>query len=405
MGHMISTKKKEDQKGFRPRRMYLPDIPVGLVMERKADEVEEVDRLDVLRNDLRTTMGKFDSLVAERMDEFDRKAAFLGSVQRGYIDSNKRGVPALKETKGSPGDEKIVDDEEIYMLRQMKTLGGAAVSITDEITSALKDRSSALKSGEKKLEIVVPTPMIRLRLHQFLQKEDAQVVKELLLSHVLASRQLYLSSLYAMLGGHNLLKADVNFHVFNLWMKDAVGDRLNIEVKKIIYDYGGPVNPQGMPYTFTMSTYYAGLPNDYATLVDGRHGHPGAGTNHSTNEWMQAEFSTDVRPTKVILSEPTYGFFATDGWTGGGYLAPTAIVMPREDYKGEPAPNCTRTFGHEGANWVVIGTFDDRLDVGGEQVVIPLSLPPGSSSRRFRLCAKPPSAHNRWLATGTFIFE
>eukprot|EP00954_Amorphochlora_amoebiformis_P005274 415944-Amorphochlora_amoeboformis.AAC.1 len=40
MGHMISTKKKEDQKGFRPRRMYLPDIPVGLVMERKADEVE-----------------------------------------------------------------------------------------------------------------------------------------------------------------------------------------------------------------------------------------------------------------------------------------------------------------------------------------------------------------------------
>jgi len=85
-----------------------------------------------------------------------------------------------------------------------------------------------------------------------------------------------------------------------------------------------------------MSSTYGGLANTYESLVDGRHGWPGAGTRSGQEQYIEAEFPFDVYPSKVILSQPRHGVFQEQGWpTEGNYLHEgMAIEIPFETAAG-----------------------------------------------------------------------
>jgi len=103
---------------------------------------------------------------------------------------------------------------------------------------------------------------------------------------------------------------------------------------------------KGLPWTLTMSSEYAGLPNNYSSLVDGNWNLPGCATNYGGTQYIEAAFDIPVSVTKLILSSPTKGLFASQGW-GYGYISQLSLHYLRDD-KFELVKNLAGTADKDG---------------------------------------------------------
>mmetsp|Transcript_27473 Transcript_27473/g.44253 ORF Transcript_27473/g.44253 Transcript_27473/m.44253 type:complete len:310 (-) Transcript_27473:357-1286(-) len=304
--------------------------------------------------------------------------------------------------------------------------------------------------AERRLPLVQTVPLIRLKLFQSLRQIDAESFKNYVLAHVLESRHLHLPSVYDMLGSSQMSSADINSRVFTLWIHEALGETtFQRGVVQLIFEYFKPcaISPRGLRYELTLSGPYGDprIPSNYETLVDEKHGFPGAATNHRIHPWIQAVFEKAVQPRCVIVSEPTMGAFQEGGW-GVGYLTSVRIAIPEREIKDsrsrkrkkgkkcmdvataedadfhrdpfEPyayssnpprGPDAkgrahdTVTFPEEGRRWIIVGDVANAAREG-LAIRIPIALPSGyDGARTFRLYNF--STHAAWLATGSFIFE
>mmetsp|Transcript_27469 Transcript_27469/g.44236 ORF Transcript_27469/g.44236 Transcript_27469/m.44236 type:complete len:254 (-) Transcript_27469:357-1118(-) len=253
-----------------------------------------------------------------------------------------------------------------------------------------------------------------------------------------------------MLGSSQMSSADINSRVFTLWIHEALGETtFQRGVVQLIFEYFKPcaISPRGLRYELTLSGPYGDprIPSNYETLVDEKHGFPGAATNHRIHPWIQAVFEKAVQPRCVIVSEPTMGAFQEGGW-GVGYLTSVRIAIPEREIKDsrsrkrkkgkkcmdvataedadfhrdpfEPyayssnpprGPDAkgrahdTVTFPEEGRRWIIVGDVANAAREG-LAIRIPIALPSGyDGARTFRLYNF--STHAAWLATGSFIFE
>eukprot|EP00470_Lotharella_oceanica_P003171 CAMPEP_0170174738 /NCGR_PEP_ID=MMETSP0040_2-20121228/7942_1 /TAXON_ID=641309 /ORGANISM="Lotharella oceanica, Strain CCMP622" /LENGTH=392 /DNA_ID=CAMNT_0010416499 /DNA_START=21 /DNA_END=1199 /DNA_ORIENTATION=+ len=380
-----------------PVRLTLPDIPPQFVPINA-----RVDELDLLRAELRNTLRRFDMLLDARRDSIERKENILFAIQGG---SPALGVQPAPQPKMEVMDvakarTEIEDEAEGKMKNTATTMAQAM----QKGMSVVKRRSQNVRTAEGQLQRVTATPRVRLSLYKSLQDAKAEDIKNFVLSHILEAPSVELSSLYKIMGGDVIPKEEVAFSEFRLWIHEAIGESTFPRgVIRIIHEYNGSVSPQGLPYTFTQSSNYAGLPNDYATLVDGKHGWPGAATNAGPMEWMQADFGTSVVPTSVTLSEPMFGAFQTGGWAGGAYLNNMRIVVPQRYAREISDPAKHVTFMAGGEVWVEVGDYSNHHvhPSDGNAIVIPITLS-RSGSPLFRLCSR---AANVWLATGTLEFD
>ena len=95
------------------------------------------------------------------------------------------------------------------------------------------------------------------------------------------------------------------------------------------------VTAKGRPWVLTMSSQYVGLPNNYETLTSGNWNQPGCATNYGPApgceyQFIQATYDMPVFVSKVIVSSPTKGTFAAQGW-GNGYISQLSIQYSKED--------------------------------------------------------------------------
>lgn len=160
---------------------------------------------------------------------------------------------------------------------------------------------------------------------------DPYKLKRLLLCRILRDRNFNVPALYGMVGAEMLTEITEDFYAFRLRVHHALGEgALPDGVVHIIHGYYAYGMARNIPWRLTMSSTYGGLPNNYATLTDGRHGYPGAATNSGGTQWIEARFEDPVFPQRLLLSEPTHGAFAQQQWRGGTLLRGTVIVVPKE---------------------------------------------------------------------------
>jgi len=91
------------------------------------------------------------------------------------------------------------------------------------------------------------------------------------------------------------------------------------------------------PWNLLMSSVYGGLANSYESLISGKWNQPGAATNYgpcvaygTDHQFIQASFDYQVLVSKIILSSPTHGNFASQGW-GNGYISQITITYSKDD--------------------------------------------------------------------------
>ena len=140
---------------------------------------------------------------------------------------------------------------------------------------------------------------------------------------------------------------------------------------------------KGRVWTLTMSSQYGGLPNNYETLTSGNWNQPGCATMMTANvpgTYIQAAFDVPVYVSKVIVSSPSEGTFALQGW-GRGYISQLSIQYSKDDDSPfELIKSLNGTADIEGPI---------EIDISDKNVI----------GKRFRLTSA------GYVATGSFILE
>jgi hypothetical protein len=84
-----------------------------------------VDSLDLVRQDLRSTLIRFDDLIAARRSAIERKEAFLSAVETGIRRGGHLYDPAAAAFRSQQNPE---DD------RRLEELAGSALGSLDQVT-------------------------------------------------------------------------------------------------------------------------------------------------------------------------------------------------------------------------------------------------------------------------------
>ena len=136
-------------------------------------------------------------------------------------------------------------------------------------------------------------------------------------------------------------------------------------------------------YKATQSSVYSNLTGTYENLTDDKVNSPGAGTNYSTNEWIQAEFPHPVFVSKIKMGAPTGPGFAEGGWASTSYVDGKQIK-----------------YSNDGINWeVAIESTSGTQHTG----LTEFKLPKPAVGRFWRI-ATPPNG-TAYIAIGALIFE
>jgi len=292
---------KRSHKGIerRRRKLKLPDLPAP-----RSITDDDVDELDKLRANMRGTLWQFDKLLTERRNAIERKESLLFAIEDGINMTLDRGgqLPYDSDTKSERKPSAAGADRSSGCSRndgEFRELRDVADNLNDSMgqgIAALQSRARDTKDAEGRLPQVQTVPLIRLKLFETLRNIDAESFKSYVLAHVLESRYLHLPTVYDMLGSSQLGSSDTRYRVFTLWMHEALGETaFQRGVIKIIFEYYKPfaVSPGGMRYRLALSGPYgdARIPSSYETLTDGKHGYPGAATDHRVHPWIQAVFA------------------------------------------------------------------------------------------------------------------
>ena len=147
------------------------------------------------------------------------------------------------------------------------------------------------------------------------------------------------------------------------------------------------VKPSPIPvltkYVASQSSVYSGLTGTYENLTDDKVNSPGAGTNYSANEWIQAEFPHPVFVSKIKMGAPTGPGFSEGGWASTSYVDGKQIK-----------------YSNDGVNWeVAIESTSGTQQTG----ISEFKLPAPVIARYWRI-ATPPNV-NAYIAIGALLFE
>eukprot|EP00469_Lotharella_globosa_P000839 CAMPEP_0167797000 /NCGR_PEP_ID=MMETSP0111_2-20121227/15389_1 /TAXON_ID=91324 /ORGANISM="Lotharella globosa, Strain CCCM811" /LENGTH=344 /DNA_ID=CAMNT_0007691013 /DNA_START=1 /DNA_END=1035 /DNA_ORIENTATION=- len=337
--------------------------------------------LEGIRANIKKDLMRFDALLGARQESLRRREALLGALVPGE--------PTHKRKATMPAHLKHPQDP-------LRTVGKSIGSDIDHAVTIAKLKSKELEGKESRLQVISATPMFRIKLVDQLESLSPYQVKAMLASYILEERVLDVSSAYKLMAANVLPHTELRASLFTRWMENAVGDIFPPNLVRIIYEYHAQ-SPKGVEFKLELSSLYPSIANSYASVVDGKHGYPGAATNRGASQYIQAVFPEDVFATKVTLSQPRFGVYAEQGWpTEGNYLhAHMVIEIPKsQDAYEADSKTC---------EWVTVGRVrsDEELENGA--IEVPLELPEGHA-RVFRLWNEDRSL-NTYVVTGTFELE
>lgn len=364
---------------FEPaKRLDFPKIRTPFVSGE-----DKVDELDEVRLNLRKCLTRLDGMLDARRKAVETKERLLLAM-RGSL---------VARTESRPGPEAKLGDT--ALAEAAKSLG----SIADSGVRFLRQREEKVQRVEGSSWAVAArvSPATRINLYNLLEQEDAEQIKSRLLSYLLEDVRPELPALYRILGSESVQSPEVRFSLFRRKLEHGLGGEVFPRgIARVIYEYAGPGDCKGRQYTLTLSSPYGGLPNNYETLNDGNHGHPGAGTSASTYPWLQATFDEVVLPSSVCVSQPRHGQFQRDGWHTADYLNQVCVLTLPERLDSKAA---------RPSDWIVIGRIQDPSTRREADGVIRIMIDASSNpSKHFRL-GYPGQVGNRYLATGTLVFE
>mmetsp|Transcript_19406 Transcript_19406/g.47435 ORF Transcript_19406/g.47435 Transcript_19406/m.47435 type:complete len:368 (-) Transcript_19406:226-1329(-) len=347
---------------------------------KKAEAAWDV-QLESVRANIRKDLRRFDVLLGARQESLRRKESLLGVLVPGQPSDRKR--LASSSSHNSPRDP-------------LRRVAGSIGSAVNHAVSIAKARSVRIEEQESRLPSVEVTPMVRINLAAQLKNLKPAQIHAMLMGYILEEKKLHLPSVYGLMGTSVPPNTELKASIFIRWMENAIGDTLPSYLLRIIFEYDAQ-SPKGMEYQLQLSSLYPSIANTYASVVDGRHGYPGAATNRGASQFIQAVFTEDVFPTKVILSQPRFGLYAEQGWpTEGNYLhANMVIEVPKsqEEYDAD-SKSC---------RWITVGNVRSDLELANGAIEVPLNVPAGCA-KVFRLWNSDRSL-NTYVVTGTFEFE